>query len=661
MQHGESPVLWGLCIADVTYSGSKLLNVSYSSSSIYPGMSDEEDVVSPRPRIFSWIVIFILSLLLYGMLLYEEIEMDKAWANVSQIGAVNSYINLLSMSGIVGDDASQSVSNILNMFSEDTFDEHNSPGFILKEKGVSAHFPVLMVPGVISTSLELWEGLPCSRKFFRQRFWGTLSMLRIMLVDKYCWMKHMQLDPTTGTDPPGIKLRAAQGIEAADFLLPGFWVWARIIENLALLGYDHSNMMMAPYDWRIDFDSMEKRDHYFSRMKSNIEYLYGSKQRKVVILCHSLGAMAWLYFMKWVEADPTNTGGIGGGGGAKWIDKHIESYVNIAGPLLGVPKSISCIISGEMRDTAQMGKLETYILESMLSKKERLGMFRTWSGPMSMFPKGGNLVWDSLLKNKTLGMINILGEDSTNIFRERLGFDDVKYIAETFLPPALHRRLKSVLSTDIAKVEDIPLNNQNPTKWSNPLEFSLPDAPNMKVYCFYGVKRQTELGYFYKTQKSELLNSTESERINSADPSILTVPIIIDSSANDVDSDLSNGIVHSDGDGTVPLISLGFMCRKGWREMPHLNPANVSVVTKEFEHEPSLVDLRGGPKTGDHVDILGNHELLMDIMKISSNYMFIDGGTHFLPQDRIFSEIDNISEGVAKKIREFTRQQEYSV
>lgn len=358
-------------------------------------MTSNEDINSDqsRPRVFSWLVIFTLSLLLYSLLLYEELEIDKTWSKISQIGAVNNYVNFLSMSGFVGDEALQTVSNALNLFAEDSFDEHSAPGYILKERGVSAHFPVLMVPGVISTSLELWEGLPCSRKFFRQRFWGTLSMLRIMLVDKYCWMKHMRLDPLTGTDPAGIKLRAAQGIEAADFLLPGFWVWARVIENLALLGYDHSNMMMAPYDWRIDFDTSEKRDHYFSRMKSNIEYLYETNQRKVVILCHSLGAMAWLHFMKWVEADTKETGGYGGNGGKNWVDKHIESYVNIAGPLLGAPKSISCIVSGEMKDTAQMGKLETYILESMLSKKERLSMFRTWSGPISMLPKGGELVW----------------------------------------------------------------------------------------------------------------------------------------------------------------------------------------------------------------------------------------------------------------------------
>jgi hypothetical protein len=45
-----------------------------------------------------------------------------------------------------------------------------------------------------------------------------------------CWLRHMKLDPETGLDPPGIRLRAAFGLEAADYLIPGFWIWARLIE-----------------------------------------------------------------------------------------------------------------------------------------------------------------------------------------------------------------------------------------------------------------------------------------------------------------------------------------------------------------------------------------------------------------------------------------------
>lgn len=36
-------------------------------------------------------------------------------------------------------------------------------------------------------------------------------------------------------------------------------------------------------------------------------------------------------------------------------------------------------------------------------------------------------------------------------------------------------------------------NNNDPTKWSNPLEARLPNAPSMSVYCIYGVGKPTEV------------------------------------------------------------------------------------------------------------------------------------------------------------------------
>lgn len=45
-----------------------------------------------------------------------------------------------------------------------------------------------------------------------------------------------------GLDPPGIKLRAAHGYEAADYVLGGYSVWGPLIENFAAVGYDHNNM-----------------------------------------------------------------------------------------------------------------------------------------------------------------------------------------------------------------------------------------------------------------------------------------------------------------------------------------------------------------------------------------------------------------------------------
>lgn len=53
------------------------------------------------------------------------------------------------------------------------------------------------------------------------------------------------------------------------------------------------------------------------------------------------------------------------------------------------------------------------------------------------------------------------------------------------------------------------------------------------------------------------------------------------------------GVRTSDGDGTVPLVSTGLMCHKGWRTK-RLNPANIPIVSREYIHQPSTVfkDLR---------------------------------------------------------------------
>ena len=38
-------------------------------------------------------------------------------------------------------------------------------------------------------------------------------------------MAALMLDPTTGLDPPGVKVRAAEGIDAASSFIQGFWLW----------------------------------------------------------------------------------------------------------------------------------------------------------------------------------------------------------------------------------------------------------------------------------------------------------------------------------------------------------------------------------------------------------------------------------------------------
>ena len=100
-----------------------------------------------------------------------------------------------------------------------------------------------------------------------------------------------------------------------------------------------------------------------------------------------MGSQVVFYFMAWVEAQGP------GEGGPDWVDNHIDSWINISGCMLGALKDIPAVLSGEMKDTAQLNAFAVYGLEKFLAKEERAEIFRAMPGISSMLPKGGDAVW----------------------------------------------------------------------------------------------------------------------------------------------------------------------------------------------------------------------------------------------------------------------------
>ena len=154
-------------------------------------------------------------------------------------GELDRLVSFDSMSGILNDWRGvlpSSVQSMLNDFEslEEEGTLHGSAASFSVGKRMVANLNltqkhnVVMVPGVISTGIESWglndDGDCPSTNHFRKRLWGSFYMLRTMVLDKTCWLKHIMLDPETGLDPPGIRLRAAQGFEAADFFVAGYWI-----------------------------------------------------------------------------------------------------------------------------------------------------------------------------------------------------------------------------------------------------------------------------------------------------------------------------------------------------------------------------------------------------------------------------------------------------
>ncbi|KAI2622665.1 LACT-domain-containing protein [Hypomontagnella submonticulosa] len=517
----------------------------------------------------------------------------------------------------------------------DSYDSF-SVGLKARSEGLSAHHPVIMVPGVISTGLESWGTANISRPYFRKRLWGSWTMMKALVMDKDIWKKHIMLDKKTGLDPPNIKLRAAQGFDATDFFITGYWIWSKILENLASLGYDPTNSFTAAYDWRLSYQNLELRDQYFTRLKSYVELAHQFSGEKVVLASHSMGSQVLFYFFHWVASEQ------GGKGGNDWVDRHVDAWINISGCMLGAVKDITAMLSGEMRDTAQLNSFAVYGLEKFLSKDERAEIFRAMPGMSAMLPIGGDAVWGNLTwapddqpgqKHSFGSFLNFRREANWTTPDKNLTIaDSMRYLMDTtddWYRDQVQRSYSQGVAHTTAEVE---ANEYDPRKWINPLETRLPLAPNLKIYCFYGVGKPTERAYYYRSPEFPVLTNVNVT---------IDTGLIVD--------EIDHGIIMGEGDGTVNLMSTGYMCSKGWH-IKRYNPARVKITVVEMPHEPERFNPRGGPNTADHVDILGRQTLNELVLKVvaGKGHMIdnhvISNITKYADKVKIYEEEEEVQE-----------------
>jgi phospholipid:diacylglycerol acyltransferase len=541
--------------------------------------------------------------------------------------------------------------------------ERSLPGIELAKEGARAHFPIVMIPGFVTSGLELWEGEECAKKYFRQRLWGSLGTARSFFTETDCWRRHLSLDPLTGLDPEGIRLRAAQGFDAADYFMPGYWVWNKLIENLAAIGYDGSTMSMESYDWRLSFPLLEERDGYLTKLKNKIEAIHKTTDRKVVILSHSMGSTLMTYFFSWVTNSERKGGG---GGGRRWVEKHVHALINIAGPMLGVPKSVPSILSGEMKDTNILMGTFGAMVEQFFGRRHRKDLWSSWGSLWAMLPKGGHRIWDSgadlisesNFTDKPLAFIEFTDElhagiDTDSCFG-RKGHDSVSCVVSTYSKKAKWSvdETLSFLSkwgAGLGPGHAGPIYNllkEPMSKWIDPTRTPVPYAPSLKIYCFYGVGLETERSFFYKRNQEQI------EYENSLNFTIpLDLPFVMDG-ALEISNEVKYGVRMSDGDASVPLLSLGYMCVEGWKNS-YLNPALSQVTTREYLHQHEFVvddPMRGGPKSADHVDILGNIDMTGDVLRIVTNFDTEKVG------NKIISDVENIVSRIKAHAESQTRR-----
>lgn len=95
------------------------------------------------------------------------------------------------------------------------------------------------------------------------------------------------------------------------------------------------------------------------------------------------------------------------------------------------------------------------------------------------------------------------------------------------------------------------------------------------------------------------LQAKKSEGTHEQDRDIEGTAWKIHATLKDEEKGIDLGLVTTDGDGTVPLISSGLMCKhpQGFRGS-RLNPGGIRVVNVEYPHKftPAL-DMRWGPYT----------------------------------------------------------------
>ncbi|XP_059625281.1 putative phospholipid:diacylglycerol acyltransferase 2 [Cornus florida] len=582
------------------------------------------------------------------------------------------------------------------------------PGARLQREGLTPLHPVVLVPGIVTGGLELWEGRPCAEGLFRKRLWG--GSFTEIFKRPLCWLEHLSLHNETGLDPPGIRVRAVPGLVAADYFAPGYFVWAVLIENLAQIGYEGKNMYMAAYDWRLSFQNTEVRDQALSRLKSKIELMYVTNgNKKVVVVPHSMGVIYFLHFLKWVESPPP----MGGGGGPGWCAKHIKAIMNIGPAFLGVPKAVSNMLSAEGKDVAYIRAMAPGLLDSEILGLQTLEhvmrVSRTWDSIISLMPKGGETIWGNLDWSPEEGhdcnfakkrySQHPLSENNTKDDDEKRGFkvkkptkygriisfgkaaseipssqhpslgskefvrpttstnsdascgetrteydemsrESIRKVAENkaytantlidllrYVAPKMMQRAEAHFSHGIAENLDDPKYSHY-KYWSNPLETKLPDAPDMEIYSLYGVGIPTERSYVYKLSPSNRCKS---------------IPFQIDSSADGSDNGcLKGGVYFMDGDESVPVLSAGFMCAKGWKGKTRFNPSGIATYIREYRHKPPASLLEGrGVESGGHVDIMGNVALIEDVLRV------VAGATGAeLGGDRIYSDIVRMSERI---------------
>ena len=210
------------------------------------------------------------------------------------------------------------------------------------------------------------------------------------------WLRHMALSNIDlQSEYPGVTVRAMDGLAGVDYLTPGnftshlSYVFGPLIKVLEKVGYRKGyNLEAVPYDWRLNPQQLQSRDHYYTKTIRTIERMYHDNNKTpIVLVCHSMGCKVAHYFFNWVLDNyttttieetvdvATRTSMPACTGGQDWLDRHIHTYMCVGGPHLGAPKALRGAVVGD-----RMG------LEAFLKPSQGLALARSFGSTPWLIP-----------------------------------------------------------------------------------------------------------------------------------------------------------------------------------------------------------------------------------------------------------------------------------
>lgn len=184
--------------------------------------------------------------------------------------------------------------------------------------------PIFLIPGLASTRLVAWKLKKCHGAFssdikVQDNVWLNINLvIQMGTVNVDCMKECLKLgvnQSDTDNWETGCKLRPDEGLDAIASLAPGGigssmliggtnTVYAWLIQWLAdNLGYDVSNIVGLPYDWRLTPNKMEERDGFLTMMRKRIEGAVATNGQPGIMVAHSMGNIVFRYFLEWMRQE----------------------------------------------------------------------------------------------------------------------------------------------------------------------------------------------------------------------------------------------------------------------------------------------------------------------------------------------------------------------